>query len=78
MLRAYISLLYLMHKITCAHASTEATNWKCVKNSTSHFCLMTLSRALKEKNIEEKKEETKTSNLIVDHFPLTLLTFSSV
>ena len=39
---------------------------------------MTLSRALKEKNIEEKKEETKTSNLIVDHFPLTLLTFSSV
>ena len=54
-IRACISLLYLMHAITCPHASTQVTNLRHVKNGTRHFRLMTRTVWSNEMKKRKKK-----------------------
>ena len=57
-----------MRVIIRAHASTRTTSLMRVKNSTCHFRFDTYSL----KHWNEENERTKTSNLIVYQFSLTL------
>ena len=56
-----------MRVIARASTGTHITSLLCVKNSTHNFCLWQLWSG----TLEQRKEKTKTSKLIVDHFSLT-------
>ena len=73
-LRMEFSLLHLMPAIARAHASTCATSLMCVKKKHVQLLFMTL--IVWDIGTKKMQEITKTSNLIVDHFSLTIVNLS--
>ena len=65
------SLLHLMRAIACAHASTRFTSLICVNKK--HMSLLFMTLIVWDIGTKKIKERTKTSNLIVDQFSLTIV-----
>ena len=68
----HFSLLHLMPAIARAHASTRATSFMCVKNSTCHLCLWHLLSG----TWQQRKWKREQTHQIVDHFSFTFVDLS--